>query len=52
MDTNQTLVSLTNKVQEGTSTPEEELILLKNLNHSTQLCQTLIEETRAAHENK
>lgn len=47
MDDNNLLLELANKVQNGTSTQEEELLLLKNLKHSTELLTKFIDEIKA-----
>ena len=52
MDNNQALKDLTDKVQNGTSTSEEELLLLQNINHSIKMLTKFIEEVKAVHVTK
>lgn len=46
MDENNALTQLIKKVQDGTSTPEEDLTLLQNLNDTAKLLLMVIKEVK------
>lgn len=48
----QPLLLLAQKVQGGTSTPDEESQLIQSVNHSTELLLSFIEKVKESHANQ